>query len=347
MERATQTPAPGGQCRADRRPERWEQRRRQGAARARVARDHHQQDGHADTGDPEDALERQRGRADREDHQGPQPPQRRQAPRQGAEDGPGDDRAAESAEDREQREGAEADDPAPEVGGPCARAHRQCRGAQIAAHAPAHDQIEGREPVGVPDVGRGHVHRSYRAALGPFQRRDEGGQRVGQGASATGGDQQGVGGAGRVDQQGTVDLPVQDPLTCRRPVGHRPRVQRLARQPLQPGHRLLGRRSWRDHPERYVPELRVVQRPHVRGDEEQLQGEHPDDEQDGPRGDPVPELVEEGPGGGLGRLCHVPTVGGGRRLRRWDGAEWLSYRSSKSGLWWRRGGCELMFEPSG
>ncbi len=98
-----------------------------------------------------------------------EPPQCRHAAGQRAQDRPDDHRAAEAADDRDQGHHDQPDHRAARVGGPGAGADRQDRGAQIAADAPADDQVERRQPVEVLAGGGCHVHRPDRALLGPLQ----------------------------------------------------------------------------------------------------------------------------------------------------------------------------------
>lgn len=173
IERATQVAGAGWQGGADRSPEVRQHRQREGAARARVARDHDDEDGQADADDAGERLQGERDHADREDDQGAQACQRPHAARERAEHRADDDRAADAARDRVQRHHRGTDHRALPVGGLGARADRQDRGAEVAADAPAHDQVERGEAVEVVRGGRGHVHGPYRALLRPLRLLDD------------------------------------------------------------------------------------------------------------------------------------------------------------------------------
>ncbi len=128
---------PGARARgeggADGLPEVGEQGVGVGAARAGVAQDDDDQDGEADADDARQALAGEGGRADGEDHQGAEPPQ-----------------AEHAAGQRAEPDGGPA-----AVRGAGARADGEHRRAQVAAHAPADEQVEQGQATAVVG-GRGH-----------------------------------------------------------------------------------------------------------------------------------------------------------------------------------------------
>lgn len=245
IERATQVPAPGGRAGPIARQKSGSIGSGKAPCGARVARDHDDQHGQADADDAGECLQGESGHADREDDQGAESGQGPHAARECAEHRSDDDRAADPARDRVQRHDSGADERALPVGGPGARADRQDRSAEVAADAPAHDQVEGRQAVEVLRGGRGHVHGSHRALPGLLRPRDDLDQAVRQYGAAAGGDEDRVRPPGGADDQGAVDLAVHDLTAGLGRVAHRARVQRAAREVAQlgdelPGHLLRG-----------------------------------------------------------------------------------------------------------
>ncbi len=175
---------------------------------------------------------------------------------------------ARPASDRVERQHGQPDDRPLSVGGPRPGADGEDRGAQIAADAPAHDEVERRQAAAVARVGRCHVHRAYGAPLVLLRRPDHLLDRLGQRGAAAARDQQPVGAAARIDDQRAVDL--RGPGAAAAPPSPRARCagpgETRAAGPACPTScpAVCGGATTR---ERHVPRLGVVEGAGVRRDE--------------------------------------------------------------------------------
>lgn len=198
-------------------------------------------------------------------------------------------------------------------------ADREDRGAQVAADAPADDQVEGAQAAGVPGGGRGHVDDPHAAPLRRLGAGHDRFERLGERGPGAARDQQPVGLAGfYFDEQCPGHAPVLDPCSRRRLVGDGAGVERVAGQ----GAEALGGARGDGfggcgHHEGDPARLGVVEGPDVGGDEGELERQYPEDQQEGPGADGVLDLGEETAGGtrgcgggGLGHVSHARRSGG-------------------------------------